>query len=222
MQAMTRHSQHCRGETPQTPGRRGPDGGSRDARVRASDHSSDPMSYTPRPGLDRGSRRHRHSRPRSKPAGAGLLVPGCLGESRDGLDHECDRGRCDTHVSKFPRNRGRGGGCASGVNRETTRAPRRMPTHSCFRPLIALPHQIDSASVLQVRLLRRRCVTCRVTRVRWCMIYATKSARPLATFHVVRCGNVRFCTTLHVSATLFNHNGVQGVAGSKRRRRADI
>jgi len=48
----------------------------------------------------------------------------------------------------------------------------------------------------------------------WCMICALKGAKSLATFHVVRCGNVRFCTTLHAWTTLFNHNGVQGVAGS--------
>jgi hypothetical protein len=47
-----------------------------------------------------------------------------------------------------------------------------------------------------------------------CMICASKGAKSLATFHVVRCGDVRFCTTLHVETTLFNLNGVQGVAGS--------
>jgi hypothetical protein len=43
---------------------------------------------------------------------------------------------------------------------------------------------------------------------------ASKVATSLATCHAVRCGNVRVCTTLHVEATVFNHNGVQGVAGS--------
>ena len=43
---------------------------------------------------------------------------------------------------------------------------------------------------------------------------ASNGAKALATFDVVRCGNVRFCTTLHVPITLFNHYGVQGVAGS--------
>ena len=31
----------------------------------------------------------------------------------------------------------------------------------------------------------------------WCMICASKGANALVTFQVVRCGNVRFCTTLH-------------------------
>src|SRR5438046_386406 len=37
--------------------------------------------------------------------------------------------------------------------------------------------------------------------VPWCMLVydlRLKRAKSLATFHVVRCGNVRFCTTLHV------------------------
>ena len=48
----------------------------------------------------------------------------------------------------------------------------------------------------------------------WGMSCASKGAKTLATFHVVRCGNVQLCTTFHVSATLFILNGVQGVAGS--------
>ena len=48
----------------------------------------------------------------------------------------------------------------------------------------------------------------------WGMSCASKGAKSLATFDVVRCGNVRFCATLHALATLFILNGVQGVAGS--------
>ena len=46
------------------------------------------------------------------------------------------------------------------------------------------------------------------------MFCASKGAKTLATFEVVRCGNVLIFTTLHAWTTLFNHNGVQGVAGS--------
>ena len=48
----------------------------------------------------------------------------------------------------------------------------------------------------------------------WCMFCSSKGAKTLATFEVVRCGNVRSLATLHTSTTLFNLNGVQGVAGS--------
>jgi hypothetical protein len=47
-----------------------------------------------------------------------------------------------------------------------------------------------------------------------CMFCASRGAKSFATFEVVRCGNVRILATLHARLTLFNHNGVQGVAGS--------
>ena len=50
--------------------------------------------------------------------------------------------------------------------------------------------------------------------VSWCMFCASRGTKTFATSEVVRCGNVRSCATLHESTTLFNHNGVQGVAGS--------
>ena len=46
------------------------------------------------------------------------------------------------------------------------------------------------------------------------MFCASKGAKPFATLEVVRCGNVRFCTSLHAWTTPFILNGVQGVAGS--------
>ena len=46
--------------------------------------------------------------------------------------------------------------------------------------------------------------------VSWCMFAPQKAPKTFATFEVVRCGNVRNCTTFHAQTTLFNHNGVQG------------
>jgi hypothetical protein len=49
---------------------------------------------------------------------------------------------------------------------------------------------------------------------KWCKFRASKDAKALVTFDVVRCANVRFRTTFHVWTTLSEHYGVQGVAGS--------
>ena len=50
--------------------------------------------------------------------------------------------------------------------------------------------------------------------VSWCKFRVAKGAKALARFEVVRCGKIRFRTTLNAQATILWHNGVQGVAGS--------